>query len=318
VTYTELVNSIQSYTENQFPAVYLADGTIQSSTTQINRFIEQAEQRIYNTIQFPSLRANVTGTVTPSNPYLSCPNDFLSVYSIAVYSTTGTNAYNYYYLLNKDVNFIREAYPTPQATGTPKYYALFGPQYNNVAELSFLMGPTPDQAYNVELHYYYYPPTIIQGAITAMTVANAGTGYVNGTYYDVPVTGGNGNSATATVVVTSTGVNSITVTTGGALYSVGDTVTVASSYIGSGGSNFTATVSAVSNATGMTWLGDNYDSVLLYGSLVEAYTFMKSEADIIAGIDGKYKEALMEAKRLGDGLERQDAYRSGQYRQAVT
>lgn len=318
MTYTELVNSIQSYTENQFPTVYLADGTTQSSTSQINRFIEQAEQRIYNTIQFPSLRANVTGVVTPTNPYLSCPNDFLSVYSIAVYATSGTYANSYFYLLNKDVNFIREAYPTPQATGTPKYYALFGPQYGNVAELSFLLGPTPDQAYNVELHYYYYPPTIIQGAITALTVTAAGSGYVNGTYYDVPITGGNGNSATATLVVSGTGVTSITPTTGGALFSVGDTVSVSNSYIGSSGSNFTATVSTVSNATGTTWLGDNYDSVLLYGCLVEAYTFMKSEADIIAGIDGKYKESLAEAKRLGDGLERQDAYRSGQYRQAVT
>ena len=107
MTYTELITAIQSYTENQFPTVYLADGTTESSTTQLNRFIEQAEQRIYNTIQFPSLRANVTGTTTAGNPYLSCPNDFLSVYSVAVYPTTGTNANQYTYLINKDVNFIR-------------------------------------------------------------------------------------------------------------------------------------------------------------------------------------------------------------------
>jgi len=315
VTYTELITAIQSYTENQFPTVYLADGTTESSTTQLNRFIEQAEQRIYNTIQFPSLRANKIGTLTAGNSYLSCPNDFLSVYSLAVISS-GT----YTYLINKDVNFIREAFPSTNSAyyQQPQYYALFGPQYNNVAELSFLLGPTPDQAYNVELHYYYYPPTIIQGAVTGLTIVTAGSGYTAGTYYDVPLNGGNGNSCIATITVNSSGVvTAITPTSGGALYVVGDTLT-APTTIGASGTNFTCTVTTVSNATGMTWLGDNYDSVLLYGCLVEAYTFMKSEADIIAGVDGKYKEALMEAKRLGDGLERQDAYRSGQYRQKVT
>ena len=315
MTYTELVTAIQSYTENQFPAVYLADGTTQSSTSQINRFIEQAEQRIYNTIQFPSLRANKTGALTAGNSYLSCPNDFLSVYSLAVINN-GT----YTYLINKDVNFIREGFPSTNSTyyQQPQYYALFGPQYGNVAELSFLLGPTPDQSYLVELHYYYYPPTIIQGSITALTIVNGGSGYTNGTYYDVPLTGGNGNSATATITVAAGIVTGIMPTTGGALYSVGDVISASGSSIGSGGSNFTASVSAVSNSTGTTWLGDNYDSVLLYGALVEAYTFMKGEADILALYNEKYKEALMEAKRLGDGLERQDAYRSGQYRQKVT
>ena len=315
MTYTELVTAIQSYTENQFPTVYLADGTTQSSTSQINRFIEQAEQRIYNTIQFPSLRANKTGALTAGNSYLSCPNDFLSVYSLAVINN-GT----YTYLINKDVNFIREGFPSTNSTyyQQPQYYALFGPQYGNVAELSFLLGPTPDQSYLVELHYYYYPPTIIQGSITALTIVNGGSGYTNGTYYDVPLTGGNGNSATATITVAAGIVTGITPTTGGALYSVGDVISASGSSIGSGGSNFTASVSAVSNSTGTTWLGDNYDSVLLYGALVEAYTFMKGEADILALYNEKYKEALMEAKRLGDGLERQDAYRSGQYRQKVT
>jgi hypothetical protein len=315
VTYTELVTAIQSYTENQFPAVYLADGTTESSTTQINRFIEQAEQRIYNTIQFPSLRANKIGNLTAGNAYLSCPNDFLSVYSLAVINN-GT----YTYLINKDVNFIREAFPSTNSSffQEPQYYALFGPQYGNVAELSFILGPTPDQSYSVELHYYYYPPTIIQGAITATTLITGGTGYTNGTYYDVPLTGGNGNSATATITVAGGIVTGITPTTGGALYSVGDVLSASGTFIGNGGSNFTASVSAVSNALGTTWLGDNYDSVLLYGCLVEAYTFMKGEADIIGFYNDKYKEALMEAKRLGDGLERQDAYRSGQYRQKVT
>jgi hypothetical protein len=231
MNYAALVSAIETYTENTFPSTTLADVTVVSSTTQINNFITQAEQRIYNTVQFPSIRKNVTGTVTASNKYLSCPNDFLSVYSLAVINTDGS----YTYLLNKDVNYIREIYPTPTDTGVPKYYGLFGPTVNNYVisnELSFILGPTPDLAYTTELHYYYYP----------------------------------------------------------------DSITTAST----------------------TWLGDNFDSVLLYGSLVEAYTFMKGEADIISLYDTKYKEALALAKRLGDGMERQDAYRSGQFRQGVT
>ena len=232
MTYSELITAIQTYTENTFPSTTLADGTVVSSTTQLNRFIEQAEQRIYNSVQFPSLRKNVTGNVSTTNKYLSAPNDFLSTYSLAVIDASG----NYEYLLNKDVNFIRQAYPNPTTdTGIPKYYALFGPTVNSSTitnELSFILGPTPDASYNVELHYYYYPESI--------------------------------------------------------------------------------------TTAGTSWLGDNFDTVLLYGSLVEAYTFMKGEADIMAFYDGKYKEALALAKRLGDGMERQDAYRSGQYRQAVT
>jgi hypothetical protein len=232
MTYTELITAIQTYTENTFPATTLADSTVVSSTTQLNRFITQAEQRIYNSVQFPSLRKNVTGSVTSGNKYLSTPTDFLSTYSLAVIDATGA----YEYLLNKDVNFIRQAYPNPTSdTGIPKYYALFGPTVNTSTitnELSFIVGPTPDASYSVELHYYYYPESI--------------------------------------------------------------------------------TVSA----SGQTWLGDNFDTVLLYGSLVEAYTYMKGEPDVMAFYDAKYKEALTLAKRLGDGLERSDAYRSGQYREA--
>jgi hypothetical protein len=238
VNYSQLVTAIQSYTENQFPAVYLADGSTESSTAQINRFIEQAEQRIYNMIQFPSLRKNQYTPITSSNKYVSLPNDFLAVYSLAlVTGVTGgdLDTGTFEYLLNKDVNFIRQAYPAPNDKGVPKYYALFGPTIVSSAitnELSLILGPTPDAAYYVELHYYYYPESI----------------------------------TTATT----------------------------------------------------TWLGDNFDSVLLYGSLVEAYTFMKGEQDIISLYDTKFKEALALAKRLGDGMERQDAYRSGQFRQAVT
>ena len=230
MTYTELVAAIQSYTENQFPTTYLANGSTVSSTTQINTLIEQAEQRIYNSVQFPSLRKNVTGSITANNKYLACPNDFLAPYSIAVIDATGA----YEYLLNKDVNFIRQAYPQPTDTAIPKYYALFGSQSNDPNELTFILGPTPDATYGVELHYYYYPESIT-------TVA-----------------------------------------------------------------------------TGTTWLGDNFDSVLLYGSLVEAMTYMKGEADMVTLYNTKYNEALALAKRLGDGMERQDAYRSGQVRIPVT
>jgi hypothetical protein len=232
VTYTELVASIQTYTQNQFPAETLADGSTVSTTAQINRFIEQAEQRIYNTIQFPSLRKNVTGVTSPSNKYLACPNDFLSVYSLAVIENYNTANANYTYLLNKDVNYIREAYPNPTDTALPKYYALFGPQSDNAYELTLILGPTPNAVYTMELHYFFYPESI--------------------------VTAGN------------------------------------------------------------TWLGDNFDTALLYGTLVEAYTFMKGEADMVALYTTRYQEALGMAKRLGDGLERQDAYRSGQFRQKVT
>jgi hypothetical protein len=221
VNYTQLSAAIVAYTEN----------TSSDFAAQIPTFVQQAEQRIYNTVQFPSLRKNVTGTTSANVRYLSCPNDFLAVYSMAVIDGTGA----YEYLLNKDVNYIRQAYPLPTDTAIPKYYALFGPTVSGITitnELSFLLGPTPDTAYSVELHYYYYPDSIV----TAST----------------------------------------------------------------------------------TWLGDNFDSVLLYGSLIEAYTYMKGETDLLAVYDGKYKEALALAKRLGDGMERQDAYRSGQYRQAVT
>jgi len=216
MNYAALSAAIQDYTQN-YEQEFVAN---------IPVFVKQAEQRIYNTVQFPSLRKNVTGNLTPNNKYLSCPDDFLSVYSIAVVDTTGA----YEYLLNKDVNFIRQAYPTPTDTGTPRYYALFGPTFSASTELSFILGPTPNLNYQVELHYFFYPASIV----TANT----------------------------------------------------------------------------------TWLGDNFDTVLLYGSLVEAYTFMKGETDMMALYDGKYKEALMQAKRLGDGLERSDAYRSGQARVA--
>jgi hypothetical protein len=154
MNYAELVTAIQDYTENNFP------------TTDIDRFIQQAEQKIYNSVQLPSLRKNVTGTVTTNNRYLSCPDDFLSSFSLAVIENYGQDDENYTYLLNKDVNFIRQAYPNPKDTGLPLYYALFGPQYLNQKELSFILAPTPDALYTVELHYFYYPESIVTASQT--------------------------------------------------------------------------------------------------------------------------------------------------------
>ena len=217
MNYAALQQAIQDYCQN----------TETSFVSNISTFVQQAEQRIFNTVQFPSLRKNVVGNTSISNQYLSCPNDFLAAYSLAVIDGTGT----YSYLLNKDVNFIRESYPSPTSAGLPAYYALFGPQTASQTELTFILGPTPDAVYQVELHYFFYPPSIV--------------------------------------------------------------------------------------TAGTSWLGDNLDAVLLYGSLVEAYTYMKGEADMVTLYDSKYKDALQLAKRLGDGLERRDAYRSGQARVPV-
>lgn len=216
MNYASLIANIQDICENSFTADELA------------MFTQQAEQKIYNTVQIANLRKNVTGTTSSSNKYLSTPADFLSVYSLAVIKADGS----YEYLLNKDVNFIRQAYPTPTSTGLPKYYAIFGPSSNDVTELSLILGPTPNAAYSVELHYFYYPESIV--------------------------------------------------------------------------------------TAGTSWLGDNFDSALLNGALIEAIRFIKGEADVIANYDKLYMQALLLLKQLGDGKQRQDAYRSGQFRQDVT
>jgi hypothetical protein len=305
MNYSELVTAVTDYTENTVPQ------------SNMDTFIRQAEQRIYNTVQFPSLRKNVTGSTSTGVKYLSCPGDFLATYSMAVIDASG----NYEYLLNKDVNFIRQAYPNPNDQSIPKYYAIFGPTVSGTTisdELSFILGPTPDSVYSVELHYYFYPESIVQSAISTFGAITGGSFYTNGTYFNVPLTGGAGSSATATIVVSGNSVSSVTLTNGGSYYSVGDTLSCLPSNIGGTGSGFSVLVNTVSNADGRTWLGDNFDSVLLYGTLVEAYTYMKGEADMMTLYNTKYNEALAMAKRLGDGMERQDAYRSGQYRQAVT
>jgi hypothetical protein len=219
MNYAELVANIADICENEFTADEYA------------MFTQQAEQKIYNTVQLANLRKNVTGTLTIDNKYVSCPGDFLSTYSLAVIENYGTATETYTFLLNKDVNFIREAYPTPADTGLPRYYAIFGPQSTAVNELSFILGPTPDSAYKLELHYYYYPESIV--------------------------------------------------------------------------------------TAGTTWLGDNFDSALLNGALMEAIRFMKGEPDLIAVYQGMYVQALELLKNLGDGKQRMDAYRDGQVRVPV-
>ena len=212
MNYTELVAAVEDYTENTFP------------TADMNTFIKQAEQKIYNVVQLPALRRNSTAALTANNKYLSAPSDFLSVFSLAVIDNTG----EYHYLLDKDVNFIREAYPSPTSAGLPKFYAIFGPQTTFPNELSFILGPTPNAAYGVELHYFYYPQSIV----------DAGT----------------------------------------------------------------------------SWLGDNFDSALLNGTLMEALTYMKGEPDMVALYKQRFDESMILLKQLGDGKNRQDAYRNGQVR----
>jgi hypothetical protein len=306
MNYVQLQQAIQDYSENT-EALFVAN---------IPTFVQQAEERIFNTVQFPSLRKNVTGTLTTGNQYLSLPNDFLSTYSLAIYTSNYTTV-PYTYLLNKDVNFIREAYPSPTVAnrGTPKYYALFGPTYNNTNELSCILGPTPDTDYNAELHYFFYPPSIVQGIITLVNTASftPGSGYTNGTYENIAVTGGSGQNAIATVTVGGSNVIAFTITNGGQFFVVGDTISFSPTSIGTGtGSGFSTTVTAINNSTGTSWLGDNFDPVLLYGAMREAMLFMKGEADLVTYYEQKYQEALGLAKRLGDGLERGDAYRDGQ------
>jgi hypothetical protein len=318
MNYVELFSTIESYTENNFPDITLSNGSTNTTTEQINRFIEQAEQRIYNNVQFPSLRKNMTGTITSGNKYLRAPDDYLATYSLAVIDASG----NYEYLLNKDVNFIRQSYPNPTTdTGIPKYYALFGPAVQNSVisnELTFILGPTPATTYTAELHFYYYPESIVQAIITSLGTITGGSSYTNGLYYNVLLTGGSGSTAYADITVSSGSVVMVSIRNGGCLYKVGDVLSASVTSLGGTGSGFSVPVAKVSNVTGTSWLGDNFDTVLLYGTLVEACTFMKGETDMVALYNQKYMEALALAKRLGDGMERQDAYRSGQFRQAVT
>jgi hypothetical protein len=298
MNYVTLYQTIQNYAEN----------TESLFVSSIPTFVQQAEERIFNMIQFPSLRKNVTGNLTASNQYLSLPTDFLSTYSLAVITTDG-----YEYLINKDVNFIRQAYPKATDTGIPQYYALFGPQFSSNTELSAIVGPTPNSNYAVELHYFFYPASIVQGIVTVLGTITGGTLYTNGTYTNIPLTGGSGAGAVATITIAGGIVTGVTLTNGGNFYVVGDVLSFNAANIGIGsGSGFSIPVTQINNSTGTSWLGDNFDPVLLYGSMREAMIFMKGEQDMVTYYEQKFTEAVALAKRLGDGLERGDAYRDGQ------
>jgi hypothetical protein len=300
MNYVQLYQAIQDYAESTEP-LFVAN---------IPRFVQEAEERIYNSVQLPSLRKNVTGTLTSGNQYVSLPADWLSAFSLAVIDSSG----NYNYLLNKDVNYIRQAYPNAStSTGLPQHYALFGPQYGVYDALSLILGPTPDANYQVELHYYFYPPTIVQGQISGFNAITGGSLYTPGTYTEVSLTGGSGSGATATIVVNSSGaIASVTLTNGGQFYIVGDVLSADPGSLGGSGSGFAVPVNTVTNATGTSWLGDNYDPVLLYGSMREAMLFQRQEPDVIKNYEEKYQEAIAQLNRLGTGLERGDAYRNGQ------
>jgi hypothetical protein len=298
MNYAALVQAIQAYSEN----------TEQLFVSNIPLFVQEAELRIYNSVQIPVLRKNVTGNVTTSNPYLSCPDDFMAVYSLAAINASGS----YNYLIDKDVSFIREAYPNPSATGLPKYYAIFGPQLTYPTELSLMLVPTPDDNYTVELHYYYMPESIVQGAISVLNTLVGGAGYTSGTYTNVPLSGGSGTGATATILVVGGIVTQVTLSNAGSSYIAGNLLTTSNIYLGGTGASFSITVAAINNSTGTSWLGDNYDPVLFYGAMREAMIFMKGEADMVGYYEQKYQEALAQLKRLGDGMERGDSYRNNQ------
>jgi len=242
MNYTELFNTIKSYCENDFAASSFtaSNGTttvVVPSTEQVDTFIKQAEQRIYNSASPPILKANVIGRLDQGDKYLNLPKDFLAVYSLAVLTnpTAGEDSPQEF-LLNKDVSFIRQSYPDPNSEGVPQYYAIFGPNTGpNVpppnTTYTLVVGPTPDDSYQVELHYFRYPESIV--------------------------------------------------------------------------------------TAGTSWLGNNFDTVLLYGALMEAIVFMKGEQDLVTFYKTRYDEALMMYRQLTDGKERQDSYRSGQPRVPV-
>jgi len=298
MNYNELSQTIQDYLETT-EALFVEN---------IPTFVQQAEERIYNSVLIPALRRNVVGNATSANKYLACPNDFLSVFSMAVIQDDGS----YEYLLNKDVNFIRAAYPSPTDVGLPRYYALFGPQYTNKNELTFILGPTPSQDYQIELHYFYYPATIVQGTIATLGTITSGTTYTSGTYLGVNLTGGQGSYATADITVSGGGVTNVTVRNNGSLYVAGDVLSCSNTSIGGTGSGFSVPVSTVYNPDGTSWLGDNYSPILLYGAMREAVIFQKGEQDMVKYYEDKFQEALQQLIRLGDGLERGDSYRDGQ------
>ena len=296
MNYQQLSQSIQDYTES----------TEQSFVYNIPNFVQLCEERVYNAVQIPAIRKNVIGTFTSGDHYLALPDDYLASFSLAVIDASG----NYEYLIDKDVNFVRQAYPNANDQGTPKYYAQFSPY-------TYIIGPTPDDDYQTELHYYYYPTTIVQGGIAGFGAITGGSGYTNGIYENVALTGGSGLNATGTITVSGGAVTALTIVNPGSLYLVNDVLSATTVTIGGTGSGFSVLVNNIENAAGTSWLGDNFETVLLYGSLREAVIFQKGEQDMVAYYEQKYQESLALLKDLGDGKDRRSAYRDGQLRLPV-
>ena len=296
MNYQQLSEAIQSYVES----------TEQLFVYNIPNFVQLCEERVYNAVQIPAIRKNVIGNFTQGDHYLALPEDYLASFSLAVIDADG----NYEYLIDKDVNFIRQSYPNSNDEGLPKYYAQFSPY-------TYIIGPSPDANYQTELHYYYYPTTIVQGGIAGFGTITPGSGYTNGVYENISLTGGNGTNGIATITVSGGAVTAVTLVNPGSLYVVGDVLSVATSAIGNTGNGFSVPVNNVVNPTGTSWLGENFESVLLYGSLREAVIFLKGEQDMVAYYEQKYQESLALLRELGDGKDRRSAYRDGQLRLPV-
>jgi hypothetical protein len=296
MNFQQLSQAIQAYTET----------TEQLFVENIPNFVQLCEERVYNAVQIPAIRKNQVGNFTNGDKYLALPNDYLASFSLAVILPDGSQQF----LIDKDVNFIREAYPDPNDTGVPKYYGQFLPY-------TYIIGPTPDDDYQCELHYYYYPTTIVQGGIAGFGTITPGSGYTDGVYEAVPLTGGEGANGTATITISGGAVTAITLINPGYLYNIGDIVSASTATLGGTGSGFSVPISNVQNPAGTSWLGDNFESVLLYGSLREAIIFQKGEQDLVAYYEQKYQESLALLRDLGDGKDRRSAYRDGQLRLPV-
>ena len=295
--YQQLSQAIQDYAESDE----------QLFVFNIPNFVQLAEERVYNAVQIPAIRKNQTGNVSAGDVYLTLPDDYLASFSLAVIDGNG----NYEYLIDKDVNFIRQAYPNPTTdTGIPRYYGQFKPY-------TYIIGPTPDDDYEVELHYYYYPISIVKGVVSGLGTVTGGSGYTSGYYENVPLTGGSGINARANITVSGGAVTTVTVINGGSLYLIGDVLSASNAYLGGVGSSFTVPVKNTNNPDGTSWLGDNFETVLLYGSLREAIIFQKGEQDMVTYYEQKYQESLALLKDLGDGKDRRSAYRDGQLRLPV-
>jgi len=294
MNYYQLTQAIQNYLESTEP----------SFVASIPTFVQNAEERIFNSVQIPAIRRNVTGYLTAGNKYLSLPPDYLATFSLAVIDPV-TSVQTF--MLDKDVNFIRQAYPDPTVQASPQYFGQFEPY-------TLIVGPTPDQNYEVELHEYYYPDSIVQGLVTATGTVTGGSGYVNGVYQNVAMTGGSGNNLICTVTVAGGSVTTIEIIDGGSFYLVGDVISAPNSSLGGTGTGFSVPVAVINNPSGTSWLGENYQNVLLYGAMREAVVFQKGEQDMVQYYEQKYQESLALLIQMGDGHERRTAYRDGQIR----